>query len=210
MNRCNTSTSKADPKYRNYDVQLHFTKKIIYKLKNQRRLLYYYSLFENKNELIVILYFSILTNRFQGLQQLHALTFRLLLHVSRMFSILPMFSSVTNISVRTDICWSEPLDHDLSGSVRNSSFDKTDTLLDVWGASAEKQRNIDEKWEKLHLEALDRFKFTNTFRQSTTSGKTCGVNILLEWFLYFASVPITKRRQSNNNRARLTSKSEFG
>lgn len=72
-----------------------------------------------------------------------------------------MFSSVTNISAMTDTWWSGPLKHDLSGSVRNSSFDKTDTLLDVWGASAEKEKHIGAKWEKHQLEALSLFKFTD-------------------------------------------------
>lgn len=166
--------------------------------------------FANKQEMMVILYFFNFDLKiFQGLQQQRALTFRLLLHVSRMFSILPMFSSVTNISVMTDTWWSGPLDHDLSGSVRISSFDRTDTLLDVWGASAEKERHTDAKWEKHQLEALSFFKLLiNTFRQSTISRKTSGVNLLLEWFLSFASVPIPKR-QSKINRATLTCKSKF-
>lgn len=62
-----------------------------------------------------------------------SLTFRLLLHVSRMFSILLMFSSEINISVTADPGGSGLSGPDVSGTVSNLSgkaLERTDALLE--------------------------------------------------------------------------------
>lgn len=62
-----------------------------------------------------------------------SLTFRLLLHVSRMFSILLMFSSVINISVTADPGGSGLSGPDISGTVSNLSgkaLERMDALLE--------------------------------------------------------------------------------
>lgn len=65
------------------------------------------------------------------------LTFRLLLHVSRMFSILFMFSSEINISVTTNSKGSGVSGLDLSDATCNLSeglSESSDALLDKWSA----------------------------------------------------------------------------
>jgi len=78
------------------------------------------------------------------------LTFRLLLHVSRMFSILLMFSSEMNISVTANSCRSGLFDLDLPDctcSPSGGTFESTDAMLDdcpaVLSAGGQKaQRNL--------------------------------------------------------------------
>lgn len=125
------------------------------------------------------------------------LTFRLLLHVSRMFSILFMFSSEINISVTTNSKGSGVSGLDLSDATCNLSeglSESSDALLDKWPAifsagvgkkkSTTADRQADYGWEyetvlwQLHIiSILFLWNFTIILPREALECVECGPTI---------------------------------
>lgn len=92
------------------------------------------------------------------------LTFRLLLHVSRMFSILPIFSSEINIAVTVDSRGSGLFGLEVSGTVCNLSaraLENSDTLLNDWPAnsSTERKNKVAQMEYKMRTVQVDGLNF---------------------------------------------------